>query len=210
MAVQPSRHFTPEEYLDLEIDADYRSEYLNGEIYAMSGASIEHGIIISNLITELRPALRGGPCRIVANDLRVKVDETDLYTYPDLVVVCGEQEYEIKRRGMSLLNPTLLIEVLSGSTEDYDRGTKFKHYRQIPSLREYVLVSQGERRIERYFRKDTGDWLLSEIAGEEGSLALLSVTAVLHLSEVYADIEFAAPPTGNAGDGDANADRESA
>jgi Uma2 family endonuclease len=196
VAVQPKRHFTPEEYLDLEIDAPYRSEYINGEIYAMSGASEEHAIIAGNIYASLRPELRGGPCRMFMNDMRVKVEATELYTYPDIIVVCGEREYEVARRGMSLLNPILLVEVLSESTELYDRGAKFQHYRKIPALREYLLVAQEEQRIERYLRNDDGDWIFSEAVGPDGVMTLASIGATLRLSEVYADITFdPVPPT---------------
>jgi Uma2 family endonuclease len=170
--VQPSRHFTPEEYLDLEIEADYRSEYINGEIYVMAGASEEHNIIAGNIYAALRPELRGSPCRMFMSEMRVKVEATELYTYPDVVVVCGEREYEVARRGMSLLNPVLIVEVLSESTEAYDRGARFQHYRQIPTLREYLLVAQEKQQIERFFRTDSGEWLLTEAMGPEGTLPL--------------------------------------
>src|SRR5262249_54874860 len=143
MSVQPRRWYTPEEYLALEEDADFKSEYFGGEIFAMAGASEEHNTITANVVAEVRQQFRGTPCRVYTSDMRVKGEATGLYTYPDVVAACGERRFE--RRGTdSLLNPTVIFEVLSPTTESYDRGRKFENYRQIESLREYILIAQEE------------------------------------------------------------------
>src|SRR5262245_46847116 len=128
---------TPEQYLVLERKADFKSEYLNGYIIAMAGASREHNLIAGNLHGELRSQLKGRPCETYVSDMRVFIDRTGLYTYPDIVAVCGEARFQDDGVD-TLLNPTVIVEVLSDSTERYDRGRKFGHYRQLPSLREYV------------------------------------------------------------------------
>ena len=136
---------TPAEYLARERAAEFRSEFYRGEMFAMSGASWAHSVIKDNLAWETRNQLQGGPCRVVTSDLRVKVSATGLYTYPDLLIVCGEPEFEDEVFD-TLLNPRVIVEILSDSTEKYDRGTKFTQYRQLSSLQEYVLVAQDRRR----------------------------------------------------------------
>jgi Uma2 family endonuclease len=146
------RTFTPEEYLTIERQAAYRSEYLNGVIYAMAGASPEHTTITDNLTMEIGIRLKGTPCQGISQDRIVQVGEQGLYAYPDYLIVCGEKQYRDAARDV-LLNPLVLIEVLSPTTEQYDRTTKFDLCKQIESLREYVLVSQVTPRIERYIRE---------------------------------------------------------
>src|SRR5437868_8492820 len=141
MSSQPKTLLTPEEYLAIERKAEYRSEYLNGEMFAMTGASRKHNLIALNIAGELRQQLKSKPCEAYVNDMRVRIPATDLYTYPDVTVVCGDPEFEDAFID-TLLNPTLLIEVLSESTESYDRGKKFGYYRTIQSLAEYLLVAQ--------------------------------------------------------------------
>ena len=140
MSSLPKARFTPEEYLALERQAEYRSEFFHGEIFAMAGASREHNLIAGNVSRELGNQLKGRPCETYQSDMRVKVSDTGLYTYPDVVVACGELAFEDDEVD-TLLNPTLLIEVLSESTESYDRGKKFGYYRTIQSLAEYLLVA---------------------------------------------------------------------
>ncbi len=130
---QPKAHFTPEEYLEIERKAEYKSDYLNGEMFALAGTSKEHSIITINITRILGNELLGKRCQVFDSNLRVKVTETGLYVYPDLTVVCGEQKFDDNNFDV-LLNPTIIIEILSKSTEDYDRGTKFKHYRELESL----------------------------------------------------------------------------
>lgn len=184
MSSQPTTYLTPEEYLAIERKAEYKSEYINGEIVAMTGASREHNLIVVNIAGELRQQLRGRPCEMYANDMRVRVPSTQLYTYPDVTVVCDEPQFEDDYLD-TLLNPTLIIEVLSESTEGYDRGKKFGFYRTIPSLAEYLLVAQDEQRIEQYAKQQDGRWLLSESSSADDLIELVSIQCQLALKEVY-------------------------
>src|SRR5436190_16681809 len=153
VSTQPKTRITPQEYLELERKAATKSEYLDGEMFAMSGVLREHSIIVINITSELNSQFVERPCEVHGPDMRVKVSATGLYTYPDVAAVCGEPAFEDAHVD-TLTNPQLIIEVLSDSTESYDRGKKFAHYRTIDSLREYVLVSQTECRIERFLRQD--------------------------------------------------------
>jgi Uma2 family endonuclease len=181
---RPDRWISPEQYLEVERRAEYKSEYLDGRVYALSGASRTHNLIALNLASELSRQLRRRPCEVYASAMRLKVSETGLYTYPDVTVVCGEPRLE-DRHADVLLNPTLLVEVLSRSTERHDRGRKAEHYRRIPSLQEYLLVSQTEPHVERYRRHGERDWLLSEVEGLEAAVELDSIGCRLVLAEVY-------------------------
>jgi Uma2 family endonuclease len=189
MDAQSKPHLTPEEYLAVERHAEIRSEYLDGEMFAMTGGSLQHNLIVSNLIRELSLQLKKRPCQVYPSDLRVHVPATGLYTYPDVIVVCGEPQIEDQHLDI-LLNPTLIVEVLSPTTEAYDRGKKFEHYRTIESLAEYLLVVQEEPRVEQYLRQDGNRWLLTAMAGLEGSLALPSIQCELSLAEVYDKVTF--------------------
>ena len=182
-AVLEQPRYTAEDYLTLERSASIKSEFHNGEIYAMTGASRKHNLITVNIAGELRSQLKKRPCEAYINDMRVKAAEARSYHYPDIAVVCGAPQFEDTYFD-TLLNPTLLIEVLSPSTEAYDRGGKFAHYRKIDSLREYLLISQDQPSIERYLRQ--GDvWILSEAVGLEASMSLESIECLLSLREVY-------------------------
>ncbi len=182
-AVLTPIHYTVEEYLTLERSASCKSEFHDGQIYAMTGASRKHNLITVNIAREISGQLKKRPCEAYGSDMRVKAAEARSYHYPDLVVVCGTPEFEDAHVD-TLLNPTLLIEVLSPSTEAYDRGGKFAHYRKIPTLREYLLVAQDQPSIERYQRQ--GDvWVLSEAVGLEAVVPLDSIDCVLSLREVY-------------------------
>ncbi|BBL56794.1 Uma2 family endonuclease [Methylomonas koyamae] len=175
--------YTAEEYLSLERSTSIKSEFHDGQIYAMTGASREHNLISGNIYRELSQQLKSRPCEAYINDMRVKATEACSYHYPDIAVVCGKPEFEDAQVD-TLLNPMLLIEVLSPSTEAYDRGGKFAHYRKIPSLREYLLVMQDQPGIERYLRQGEV-WILSETLGLEASVALESIDCRLSLREVY-------------------------
>jgi Uma2 family endonuclease len=176
-------HYTAEEYLALERSAPYKSEFHDGQIYAMTGASREHNLITVNIAGELRNQLKKRPCEAYMNDMRVKAADARSYHYPDIVVLCGTPQFEDEQVD-TLLNPTVLIEVLSPSTEAYDRGGKFAHYRKIVTLREYLLVTQDQPSIERYLRQGDG-WILTEAVGLEASVPLESIDCVLSLREVY-------------------------
>jgi len=179
--------YTPEQYLALDREAEFRSEYFAGEMLAMAGASEDHNTITLNVATELRVQLRGGPCRPFSVDMRVRAG--DLFAYPDVVVVCGERRFADDRRDV-LLNPTAIVEVLSPSTEAYDRGTKFEAYRGVQSLQEYVLIAQDRPHVDQYLRQPDGRWLLSEAVGLEATIHLSSVGCDLALSEVYDGVSF--------------------
>lgn len=188
----PSGEFmrmTEAEYLAFERASDIRHEYLDGHVYAMTGASRAHNLISTYTAASLINQLRGRPCEVYASDMRVRVSATGLYTYPDVTVVCGNPQFADSALD-TLLNPVLVIEVLSPSTESYDRGKKFQHYRQLESLREYVLISQDSPRIERFLRQDDGTWLLTDAAGLDASLELASVACTLALAEVYEKVTF--------------------
>jgi Uma2 family endonuclease len=184
MASQPKTCLTPEEYLAVERRNEYKSEYIDGRMVAMTGASREHNLVTFNIANALGPRLRGRPCEAYISDMRVRVPSTRDYTYPDVVVVCGEPQFE-DDHGDTLLNPTVLIEVLSDSTERYDRGRKFGLYRTIESLAEYVLVAQDEYRVEQYVKQPDGRRLLSDHRSPEDSVELASIQCALKLSEVY-------------------------
>ena len=173
------------EYLAAEADAASKHEYLGGAVRAMAGGTPEHGAISAAVITLLTNALQGKPCRVFTSDVRLRVQATDLSTYPDVSVVCGRLERAPEDEN-AIINPVLLVEVLSDSTEAYDRGEKSAHYRRIPSLREYLLISQREPRLELFRRGDNDRWELHE-AGSGESLELASVEAFLETDDVYRD-----------------------
>lgn len=184
MSAIPKTKLTPEEYLKIKRKAEYKSEYFNGEIFAMSGAKRNHNKITTNLSGLIWQHLKSKDCESYSNDMRVFVLKTGLYTYPDIVVVCGEPKFQDKVSD-TLLNPTLLIEVLSESTESYDRGRKFQNYRSVESLREYVLISQDEARIEKYVKSGDVFWTLSEAVGLDAEIEFSSIECRLALAEVY-------------------------
>lgn len=180
---------TPEEYLALERTADIKSEYLDGEMFAMSGASRWHNLITGNLTGELSTQLKKCPCEVYSSDLRVHIPATGLYTYPDVAVVCGEPRFEDEQLD-TLLNPRILVEVLSPTTEGYDRGKKFEHYQSIDSLAEYLLVDQTRPRVEHYVRQDGNQWLLTVFEGLQATVTLPSIQCGLALAEVYDKVAF--------------------
>jgi Uma2 family endonuclease len=191
MAAPPNVRMTEAEYLAFDRASDVKHEYYRGEIFAMSGASRKHNVISGNTYASLHAQLRGRPCEKYQAEMRVRVARTRLYTYPDITVVCGEPHFADNEFD-TLLNPTLLVEVLSPSTERYDRGRKFQHYREIDSLREYVLIAQDQPRIERFLRQDDGTWLLSDASGLEGRIELASIGCTLALADVYEQVTFEA------------------
>lgn len=179
---------TVADYLAFEATAETKHEFVNGEILAMAGASPRHNQLATNVTVALANALRGRGCYVVQSDQRTAVDETGLYAYPDVTATCEAPQFRLHPRPATLLNPNLVIEVLSDSTEAWDRGSKFAHFRALASTREYVLVSQSERRIEVFRRGDDGGWRLFEATGD-GQIHLASVDATLALADVYAGTE---------------------
>lgn len=195
MASRQERRYTLEEYLAFERDSEAKHEYLDGRIYAMSGASPNHNRVVMSLSREIGTRLRGRPCEAFGSDMRVRIPETGLHTYPDLSVVCGEPRFE--RDVLDhLMNPTVLVEVLSKSTASYDRGEKFEHYRQIPSLQEYVLFEQDRARAEHYARAGaSGDrWALTVVRGLDATLELPAIGCTLSLGDVYDRVELLPDP----------------
>ena len=184
MSTQLKTYLTPQEYLVVEREADIKSEYFNGEMYAMSGASRKHNLIVTNIVAELLQQMKGRACEVYPNDMRVKVSATGLYTYPDAIVVCGEPRFEDAHVD-TLLNPTLIVEVLSTSTAAYDRGQKFGHYRGIESLTEYVFVAQDECKVEHYAKQSDRQWLQTVVQSLEAEVKLDSIQGVLQIREIY-------------------------
>lgn len=178
---------TPEEYLREERISSVKREYLRGEVFAFAGASPAHNQLVFNLAGILHTQLRRTPCRGYASDLKVQTPGQEMFAYPDLTVVCGEPQFRDEQQDV-LLNPTLIIEVLSESTETRDRGEKFLQYIQIPSLRDYLLVSQSEPRIEHYARQPDNRWLLTLVQGLDGEVYLSSIGCTLRLAEVYGGV----------------------
>ena len=190
MSLRPNKRLTPEEYLEIERNSECKSEYLDGEIFAMTGASRKHNLISVNTTVSLYAQLEGRDCEVYASDMRVKVNPTGLYTYPDVVVVCGAPQFEDEHVD-TLLNPVVIIEVLSKSTEGYDRGEKFEHYRSIETLAEVLMIAQGKYHVEHYVRQSDNQWLLSETNNLSESINLSSINCILRLADVYKKIEIA-------------------
>jgi len=190
MSAQPKRLLTPEEYLAIERDVEAKHEFYRGEMFAMGGASREHNLITGNVGAALHAQLANRSCEAYQNDLRVKVAANGLYTYPDVVVTCEKPRFEDDKFD-TLLNPQSIIEVLSDTTEKYDRGKKFELYRQIESLREYVLISQDRAHIELFTRGDDGHWRLSEATGLDAAIELAAIGCRLALADVYAKVSWA-------------------
>jgi Uma2 family endonuclease len=189
MSSQPVSFLTPDEYLELERRAEQKSEYFQGETFAMAGASPRHVRIVTNIVIELGRQLKGASCQVFSTDLRIRVMSTGLFTYPDVTVVCGELRYADTHKD-TVVNPVVLIEVLSDSTRDYDRGRKFQHYRAIESLAEYLTIEQDEPHLEHYVRQPENRWLLTEIAAREQGVTLASIGCTLALNDIYDKVEF--------------------
>lgn len=188
-AALAKRRLTVAEYLALEADSLTKHEFYRGEIFAMAGASIRHNEISGNLYHALRKRLGGKGCRPYGSDLRIRIDAADLFTYANALVVCGRIE-RAAESPESVTNPRVIVEVLSKSTESYDRGQKWEFYQQLDSLREYVLVSQDEAKVERFFRTEGGPWMYELVSGLDQSLRLSSVECELPLAEIYENVEF--------------------
>lgn len=181
---QPEPWIAPDAYLEAERRAETKSEYVDGRVLAMAGASRRHNLVVGNLVATLTVQLRDRPCEVYPSDMRLRVPESRLYTYPDVSVVCGTPELE-DERGDTLLYPTVLIEVLSDSTERQDRWRKSEAYRRLATLQEYLLVSWAEPRVEHYRRHGEREWLLTEVVGLEERVELASVPCALALRDVY-------------------------
>jgi Uma2 family endonuclease len=189
MASNPNYHqkWAVEEYLAYEDETDIRHEYIDGEIYAMSGGTENHSGICANGIAELGNQTRGKPCRVHASDMKVKVSETK-YLYPDFSVVCGEAQFADEKRTL-LTNPILMAEVISDSSEKYDKITKNEYYRSLSSLKYYLIIDQSRVHVQLYTVQGEG-WLLQEFTRREQSISLDAIDVTLSLSELYLDVEF--------------------
>lgn len=189
MTTHTVTYVTPEEYLAAERLSEIRSEYLDGGVCPMTGASANHIKIVLNVSTELKIQLRGRQCDIFLIDMKVRLPGSRKFFYPDVTVICGELQFHDERKDI-ITNPKLVVEVLSPSTEAFDRGAKFQAYRTLESLDEYLLVSQGTPLIEQYLRGDAGKWTLTTAAGLESSLTLPSIGCTLNLGAVYDRVDF--------------------
>jgi Uma2 family endonuclease len=189
MSTAPARRLTEAQYLAIERQAETKSEFYNGEMFAMAGARRNHNLITGNVFAELREQLRKKPCEAYLADMRVKVAKTGLYAYPDVVVVCGEPRF-LDEEVDTLLNPTLVVEVLSDSTRRYVRNLKSRLYRKLPSLRQYVIVEQDEPLVEVYSRPSSGEWKFKDASKLTESVHLKSIGCKLSLAAVYEKVKF--------------------
>ena len=203
MSALPKRYFTPEEYLLLEERSPYKSQYVNGEIFPMGedttsppsmmgGAQPNHVLIVTNIVVSLGSQFRGRPSRVFSSDLRVAVDPGSVYTYPDVIALCGQPQYETTRTPASLLNPQWICEVLSPSTEAYDRGDKLAFYRRLASLTDHLLVSSDRMQVEHFTRQE-GGWRLTDHFQPTDQLVFASLECELSLAEIYDKVDFPAP-----------------
>jgi Uma2 family endonuclease len=192
-SVQPIQRLTEAEYLRIERAAAFKSEFFDGEMFAMAGGSPQHSLIATNLAREFGNHLAGKPCTAYNADLRIKVEETGLFTYPDLSIIRGVLEFA-EGTDDTVVNPTIVVEVLSPSTEGYDRGKKFEHYRQIPTLRGYLLVSQHEPHIDQFARSGEGLWVLNDASGLQAKLSVAALDFEISLAQIYEKAQFGKLP----------------
>ncbi len=188
MSVPVTKTLTPAEYLEIERTAPFKSEYYGGEMFAMAGTSLEHNIIATNLIASVANFLKGKSCKILASEMRVHAPKNSLYTYPDALIFCGKPELQDKEFD-TLLNPSVIFEILSSSKKTYDRGDKFKLYRDIPSLSEYILISSENVGVEIFRRQPNDNWVLSEYQSIQDSFMIEKIGYKLKLSELYDGVE---------------------
>jgi len=191
MSALPKRKYvSPEEYLATERESLERHAYFDGEIFLMAGASLRHAAIAGNVSAGLHARFKGRDCRVLQSDMRVFVPKTGLYTYPDVLVVCGKPQLLPDEHPDTLTNPILIVEILSASTEGYDKGVKFDNYRSLDSLREYVLISQDAKRVIRYTRQSDGSWILMDFIGDKTGIELSSIECSLTMEDIYDKVDF--------------------
>ena len=192
MTAQPLPQLSFDDWLAIERAAeDQRSEYVAGEVFAMTGATEQHNLIVANIVRELGNVLKRKPCRVYPSDLKVRIEADDIGAYPDAMVICGERAFYDNRRDV-VTNPTLIVEVLSDSSEAYDRGDKFGHYRALPSLQIYLLLSQDRMQAELFVRQPDDSWQFTAVTAADDRIPLAAVDAELVLGELYDKVEFAA------------------
>jgi len=184
---------SPEEYLNIERRATFRSEYINGEMFAMAGATRQHNRIASNVVSEINQRIKSRDCNIYSSDLRVHVPSTGYFTYPDIVITCGKEEFTDDYNDV-LVNPLVIMEILSDSTAAIDRGRKFEQYRELASFAEYLLIEQRVPRIEQYILQDSQDWMYRDIRGIDGQVRIEKIDCTLLMSDIYHKVEFLPHP----------------
>lgn len=189
MQAKEQRDYSPEEYLELETTAEFRSEYLEGQIFPSAGGFPNHNQIAGHLYATLNFAFKKQNYRVFISDMRLWIPQVRLYTYPDVMIVAGALEFAEGRKD-TITNPIAIAEVLSESTKNYDRGEKFKLYRSIPSLREYILIEQAEKSVEQFFKNENNQWIFSEFQGDEAVLSLNSVEFQIAFSDLYNNVDF--------------------
>ncbi|MEE4359541.1 MAG: Uma2 family endonuclease [Desulfococcaceae bacterium] len=189
MAEPQGKYISHIQYLEAEEYAEYKSEYYHGELFAMTGASFHHNVIATNITAELHSLLRDSDCFVFGSDMKVQIEEALHYTYPDVSIVCGDTAFA-ENRNDTVTNPLVIIEILSASTGDYDRGGKFRAYRSIASLKEYILADQYSCHIEYFFKNEKGQWVLDEFDSIDDVLTIRSVRVQLPLKSVYHRVEF--------------------
>lgn len=191
MSALPQRKYiSPQEYLTAERESLERHEYFDGDIFLMAGSSNKHNLITSNIIISLGSQLKKRDCRVYPPDMRVHIPKTGLFTYPDVLVVCGKPEFLPDANLDTLTNPVLIVEVLSSSTESYDKSIKFDNYRSLGSLREYVLVSQDAKKVMRYAKQMDGSWILMDFIGDKTEIEISSIDCVLATEDIYDKVNF--------------------
>ncbi len=181
--------YTPDEYLNLEDRAEFKSEYYQGEIFSMAGASLNHNRIVRNLIVELSLAIAQQSYEVFANDLKVWIPQANAYTYPDVLLLAEPPQF-VEKRNDTVTNPLIIIEVLSDATKDFDRSGKFEFYRTLPSLQEYILVHQDKIQLEQFIKQSEKQWLMREYTAEEISLEFANVPVQVSLADIYAKVSF--------------------
>ncbi len=189
MSISAPKYMTTEQYFELEEMSESKHEYYHGAIYAMTGGTARHNLIVANIIGLLHGQLRGTPCRVFPSDLRLKVEQTGLYTYPDVSIICGPIYFGDNRQD-TITNPVVLIEVLSPSTENYDRGKKFEHYRMIETLQEYIVVAQDRIHIEHFIRQDDHRWLLVDFFAADQAVQVGAINCTLSVELLYEYVTF--------------------
>lgn len=191
MTALPKKQFISEEdYLTMEKVSPVKHEYFDGEIFQMAGASERHNNIAGNIYGELYVQMKKRPCKVYQNDMRLYMEKEGIYVYPDVMVVCGKPEIKKYKSLDNILNPVLIVEVLSDSTADYDKGAKFEQYRTIESFKEYLLVSQDTKQITRYTKQADGSWVLMDFIGEKTEIELSSIECTLMMEDIYDKVEL--------------------
>lgn len=191
MTALPKKQFISEEdYLTMEAVSPVKHEYFDGEIFQMAGASEQHNTITINIAGELHQQLKKRQCKVYQTDMRLYIESEGIYVYPDVMVVCGKPEIKKYKNLDNILNPILIVEVLSDSTADYDKGAKFEQYRTIESFKEYLLVSQDRKQLTRYTKQSDGSWILTDFIGDKTRIELSSIECTLAVEDIYDKVDF--------------------